>query len=76
MKFKDLIKPIEEQTDEELRERLLQIRHNREVARPVAKRKAAKSAAKQSQKKLTSAEKLLAGLTDEEKEALIRKLIA
>ncbi len=78
MKLSDLVKPISEQTEEELIERLRQIRHNRFVERPAAKKKAAKEAADRTPRtaKPPSIDKMLAGLSDSERDALIAKLTA
>lgn len=78
MKLSDLVKPIGEQSEEELIERLRQIRHNRFVERPAAKKKAAKEAASKTPraKAAPSVEKMLAGLSDAERDALIAKLTA
>ena len=74
MHLKDLISQIENQSDEELLERLRVTRHNRSVARPVAKRKAAKAAKRESQAKTTSLEKLMKNLSAEEIQILLNKL--
>lgn len=74
MQLKDLVKPLDQQTDEELLERLRTVRHNREVARPVARRKAAKAEKKASTTRLSSAEKMLAGLSMEEQAELLKQL--
>jgi len=77
MKLADLVKPISEQTEEELLERLRQVRHNRFVERPAAKKKAAKEAAEKTpRKKATSTEALLANLSEADRDALIAKLTA
>jgi len=74
MQLDQLIKPIDQCTDEELLERLRKVRHNREVARPVAKAKAAKTEKKTSNKKVSALEKLLDGMSDEDKLKLIESL--
>lgn len=74
MKLKDIITPIEGQSDEELRERLRAIRFNREKARPVAKKKEAKAEQKASRTRVSSTEKMLAGLSQDQLEALLKKL--
>lgn len=73
MRLEQLVKPIEEMTDEELLERLHAVRHRREVAKPVAKKKAQVAATKQSRKKVGAVEKLLEGLSLEELEALLKE---
>ena len=74
MHLKDLISEIENQSDSELLERLRVTRHNRTLARPVAKRKAAKAAKRESQAKTTSLEKLMKNLSPDEIQALLSKL--
>ena len=74
MQLKDLVKPLDQQTDEELLERLRTVRHNREVARPVARKKAAKAEKKASISRVGTAEKLLAGLSEEEQLELLKQL--
>lgn len=74
MRLEHLVKPIEEMTDEELLERLHAVRHRREVAKPVAKKKAQVAATKQSRKKVIAAEKLLEGLSPEQLDALLKEM--
>lgn len=74
MQLKDLVKPISEMTDEELLARVREIRHRREVERPVAKNKAAKAEKKESRSRVTKTETLLSNLSQEEIQALIAKL--
>lgn len=78
MKLSDISKPLEEQSDEELIERLRQIRHNRTVERPAVKKRAAdekvkiEGRAKRAAK--TKVEKMMDKMTDEQREALIEQL--
>ena len=72
MQLGDLVKPIEEQTDEELKARLFELRHRREHERPAAKDRVKKAVKKESRKKVTAVEKLLAGLDPTELEALLK----
>ena len=74
MQLQDRVKPIDEMSDEELLERLRQVRHNREVARPVAVAKATKIAKKTSVKKMSALEKLVDGMSVEERAKLIASL--
>ena len=74
MQLNDLVKPLDKLTDDELLERLRQVRHNREVARPVARRKQAKTEAKASRARVTSVTKLLDGLSEAERATLIQQL--
>lgn len=71
MQLKDLFKPIEQLTDEELKERLREIRHNRTVERPAAKARAKRAENKGRVTKVNKAQSLLAGLSPEE----IRQLL-
>lgn len=71
MQLKDLVKPIDQMTDEELAERLRTIRHNRTTARPAAKAHAKKAAKKGAQTRINKVEKLLEGLSREELIALL-----
>lgn len=71
MRTEDMITSLDQLSDDELMERLRQVRHNREVARPAAARKTAKVEARQSRVKHSTAEKLLAGLSDAERQKLI-----
>ena len=74
MRLGQLIKPIEEQTDTELLERLQQIRHNREIARPVSQAITRRSEKKESNKRQGNLQKMLEGFSPEEREALIKQL--
>jgi len=74
MRLNDLIKPIDECTEEELMERLRRVRHNREVARPVAVAKATKEVKKSSVKKMSALEKLVEGMSEADREKLIESL--
>lgn len=69
--MKDLIKPIEDMTDEELQDRIRQIRSNRTTIRPAAKDHVKRAAKKGAQKRVSNVEKLLEGLTQEEIFALL-----
>ncbi len=76
MRLENLIKPMSDMTDEELTERLKQIRHNREVVRPAAKARHHREQAKGkvSSKKVTQLETLLASMTPEERSKLIASI--
>lgn len=74
MQTPELIKTLDQMTDDELLERLRTVRHNREVARPVATKKAATAEKKTSRKRVTDLDKLLAGMTEEERQQLINSL--
>lgn len=74
MQLQDLVKPIEEMTDEELRARLREIRHNREVVRPAAKKHVERAKKKGSVTRINKAADLFAGMSEEEKAELIKVL--
>lgn len=74
MQLNNLIQPLEDMSDEELKQRLFDLRHRRETERPVAKKKMQKAAKKASNKKVSSAEKMLANLSPEELAALMKEL--
>ena len=74
MQTNQLIKPIDQCSNDELMERLRTVRHSREVARPVAKAKAAKVEKKTSRVKMSAMDKLLDGMSDEEKQKLLAQL--
>ena len=74
MQLHDLYKPLEDLTDEELRQRLQEIRHNRTVERPAAKARAKRAANKGRVSKINKAQGMLAGLTKEQIAELIAEL--
>lgn len=74
MQLQNLVKPIEEQTDEELLERLREIRNNRNTVRPAAKAHAKRAAKKGQQGRIKKVESLLEGLTPEQIEQLLIEL--
>jgi hypothetical protein len=74
VQLNDLVKPIEEMTDEELKQRLFDLRHRREVEKPAAKARVKKAEKKESKKKVSAAEKLLADLSPEDLAALLKEL--
>ena len=74
MDLSNLVKPIELMTDDELTERLRELRHRREVVRPAATAHKQKAAKKGMQTRISSAEKLLANLSEEDRAAIIASL--
>lgn len=74
MQLTDLIKPMDQMTDEELMERLRTIRHNRTTVRPAAKAHAKRAAKKGAQGRMSKVEQMLEGLSDEQRAELIREL--
>lgn len=74
MQLADLVKPIDQQTDEELLERLREIRNNRNTVRPAAKAHAKRAAKKGQQGRVKKVEDLLEGLTPEQIAELLSEL--
>lgn len=74
MQLKDIVKKIEDMTDEELHAHLLLIRRRRTTDRPVAKAKAAKVETKKSRGRLTAIDKILATLSPEDQAELLQSL--
>lgn len=72
MRLEDLVKPIEECSDDELRERLSQIRVRQTAERPKATKVAEKAAKKSTRKKVKPINDLLSQLTPEQIEALLK----
>ena len=70
----DLIKPLDDLTDEELADRLYEIRKRKTVERPAAKKRAKKAAKKESKKTMSAAERALSELSPEELEELLKGL--
>lgn len=68
MQLQDLFKRMEDMTDEELQERLRQVRHNRKTVRPAAKAHAKRSANKETRADVSKAEQMIKklGLTPEQ----------
>lgn len=69
-----LVKSMDEMSDEELREHLINIRRRREIERPAAKAKVAKVKEKQDKPKMNAAEKLLTNLSPEDLAMLMKEL--
>lgn len=74
MQLHNLVQPIENMSDDELRARLIDLRRRRETEKPKAVKKAAKAEKQEGRKKVTAAEKLLADLTPEQLEILMAQL--
>ena len=74
MQLTDLVKPIEQCSDEELLERLRVVRNNRNTVRPAAKAHAKREAKKGQQGRMSAVEKLLDGMSPEQRAALIAQL--
>lgn len=67
-----LFTSIENKTDEELKEMLLAVRQRRDVIRPAAKKRVEKIQKKEAQKTVNKAADLLAALSPEELEILLK----
>lgn len=76
MQLTDLYKPLDQLSDDELRERLQGIRHNRTRERPAAKARAKKEAKKGATKRLNQLEMLLSLMSPEEREAFLTSAAA
>ena len=74
MQLDDLVKPIDSMSDEELRERLKELRNRRSVERPAAKKHKEKAAKKEAAPKITKVKNLLEGLSPEDMAALLKQL--
>lgn len=66
MQFLDMIKPIEEMSDEELRLQLINLKKRREVEHTKAKRVAKNSSTKSSAKGVSTIQSLLKTMTPEQ----------
>jgi hypothetical protein len=73
MQLSDLVKPIEEQTDEELRERLQALRSRREMERPAKAKHVQKAQKKEVRKKISPIQKMLEQLSPEEIAQLLKE---
>lgn len=74
MKLGDIVKTLDEMSEDELQERLRAIRHRRTVERPVAKAREAKIEKRESRGRMTDLDRMLSKLKPEERQALIDSL--
>jgi hypothetical protein len=74
MQLADLVKPLDQCTDEELLERLRTIRNNRTSVRPAAKAHAKRAERKGLQTRVSKVENLIAGLSPEAIQQLLLEL--
>lgn len=74
MQIHDLVKPIDQMTDDELLERVRQLRHNRETLRPAARKIVERAVKKTVKAKVSKVAGLLDNLTEEQRLELIAKL--
>ena len=75
MQLTDLVKPLEDMSDEELLEQLRRARHNRSVVRPAAAKRVERAETKTKRAKTTKVGKLTDALSPAEKQALIDQLL-
>ena len=73
LQLDQLVKPIEEMTSEELISHLREIRKRREITRPAARKIVERAEGKVSRNKLSAAEKLLASLSEDERNQLLQQ---
>lgn len=74
MQMLDLIKPIDDMTDEELKEQLVALRHRRSVVRPAAAKKVKKAADKGKTSRINKLAGLFDNLSDSDKQAMLKAL--
>lgn len=72
--LKDITKPIDQLSDEELLEQLRVMRHKRDIIRPARVKHIERSETKVARKKVSGVEKLVAGLSAEDKARLLKEL--
>lgn len=66
MQLPDLVKPVEQMTDEELTARIRELRNNRNTIRPAAQNHTKRAAKKGAQKRISKVEKLMQGMSRED----------
>ena len=74
MQLDDLVKPLSALSDEDLMERLRQIRHNRTVARPAAAARKTRESNKGRVTKIHKTQGILSGLSNEALAQLLAEL--
>lgn len=74
MQLSDLVKPLDQMTDDELKESLKELRHRRSVERPAAAKHKAKAEKKESAPKVAKVKNILAGLSPADIAALLKQL--
>lgn len=74
MQLQHLVKPIEDMTDEELKERLYELRHRREVEKPKVQKAAKKAATKKANKEVSAVDKLLANLPPDQLALILKEM--
>jgi len=74
MQLKDLYKPLEELTEDELKARLQEIRNNRTVVRPAKQARAKKEASKGRTTAFNKLHAMLAAMPEAEREQFLLQL--
>lgn len=74
MQLKDLIKTLDDLSEEELIERLREIRHRRSVERPASKAIVERHEKKQSRGRMSALDKLINSLSEEDRARLLADL--
>ena len=74
MKLQDITKDLSRMTDDELREHVKYIRHNKYVAKPAKAKRTQEFENKETRKKVSTIDKLLANMSDDEKAQLLLSL--
>lgn len=74
MQLLDLVKPLENMTDEELAERLRDLRHRRSTVRPASKKRVERAAKKGNTTRINKLENLLLNLSDSDRQTLLDQL--
>ena len=74
MQMNDLVQPIDKMTDDELRERLRNLRHRRQVERPASKNIAKRAISKGKTTRINKLEALLSNMSETERQLLIAQL--
>jgi hypothetical protein len=74
MQLDQLVDPIEGMSDDDLRERLKALRNRRTTVRPAAKKRQERDAKKGTVTKINKIAGLFEGLSEEDREAIIKSL--
>ncbi len=74
MQLKDLIKPLDDMTDDELRDHLRRIRNNRTKVKPATVNREKREAKVGNQGRINQVEDLFGNLSEEDRLALIKQL--
>ncbi len=74
MQLQDLVKPMEQMSDEELLAKIRKVRQNRITLKPAAKAHEKRESKKGATGRISAAEKILAGMTPAQREAMMAQL--